>query len=76
MRVNKENLKKEKNTNMERRNKEKEINCLKCRAEFDIWLANSNFPMDVEDKIKKRFYNYCGVCKAMQKKKKGRTKEA
>jgi hypothetical protein len=58
-----------------------DITCLECKAKFDIWLVNSNFPMDIEEKVRKRFYNYCGACKKYEKysdaekDKKGRTKQ-
>ena len=43
------------------------IDCLECKAKFDIWLANSNFPEDIEEKIKERFYQHCGICKKYEK---------
>lgn len=58
-----------------------EITCLECKAKFDIWLVNANFDSDVEEKVRKRFYNYCGACKEyekysdIEKDKKGRTKQ-
>ena len=73
------------NNEKKEKNYRTEITCLKCKAKFDIWLVNANFDSDVEEKVRKRFYNYCGACKEYEKYsdiekdkkvKKGRFKEA
>lgn len=53
-----------------------EIDCLKCRAKFDAWITSANFDSDVEDRVKKRLYQYCAVCRSLEQSKKGRSKEA
>ena len=69
---------------MNKRKKDKKrikIDCLECRAKFDIWVSNSNFPEDIEERVRKRFYQHCGICKKygeysdVEKDKKGRTKQ-
>lgn len=70
------------NNEKKEKNYRTEITCLKCKAKFDIWLVNANFDSDVEEKVRKRFYNYCGACKEYEKYsdiekdiKKGRTRQ-
>ena len=64
---------------MNKRKKDKKrikIDCLECKAKFNIWLANSNFPEDIEERVRKRFYQHCGICRSLEQSKKGRSKEA
>ncbi len=52
--------------NMENDNYEKlEIECEKCKAEFDVWVQSEYCDSDMEENVRKHLYNYCPVCKAL-----------
>ena len=49
-------------------NKEIKIACLKCKAKFNAWVATASFDFDVEERIRKRFYQYCVACREYETK--------
>ena len=42
------------------------IKCALCKTRFDIWISTSNFSSELEENIRKNFYRYCPVCKAIE----------
>jgi hypothetical protein len=42
------------------------IECKICRTKFEIWISIENYSAEVEERIRKSFYSYCPVCKALE----------
>lgn len=42
------------------------IECVLCKAKFDIWISTSNYDPEIEENIRKNFYLRCPVCKALE----------
>ncbi|KPJ56898.1 hypothetical protein AMJ49_03190 [Parcubacteria bacterium DG_74_2] len=42
------------------------LECAVCKTKFEIWISTSSFSLELEEKIKKHFYIYCPVCKALK----------
>lgn len=39
------------------------VECLKCKARFEIWLNANDFGMEAQERIKKYLLIHCPVCR-------------
>jgi len=54
--------------------KKLEIECMLCKTKFDIWISTINYDPEVEEHLRKNFYQYCPVCKTLEELKKKKQK--
>jgi len=45
--------------------KEIELNCEKCKAEFEIWVSFSGFDSQQEKMVRKNIYYHCPPCETL-----------
>ncbi|MFQ6084257.1 MAG: hypothetical protein ACE5WD_12995 [Candidatus Aminicenantia bacterium] len=43
------------------------MECLKCKAKFDIWLSTAKFTPEAEKEIREHFIQHCPACKAFER---------
>ena len=43
-----------------------ELACLKCKVKFNIWVSNSDFDWEVEERVKHKLVQYCPSCKMVE----------
>ena len=43
-----------------------EIECELCKTKFEIWILEVSYSAEMEEKLRKNFYNHCPVCKTLQ----------
>lgn len=50
------------------------LECAVCKTRFEIWIEMGSYSAEIEERIRKNFYRYCPVCKALKELKKRRKK--
>jgi len=43
------------------------VECSRCKTKFDIWIEDNRFSSELEERIRENFYQYCPVCRALEK---------
>jgi len=42
------------------------LECAVCKTKFELWIEISRFTPELEENIRKNFYQYCPVCKILE----------